>query len=78
MARVAAANRPEPAVHHEPELCPSRLSVDVEREDARVSLALRGELVLETAPQCREHLDDVEEDAMTPGLPDRWIEAKPE
>jgi hypothetical protein len=23
------------AVHHEPELCPSRLSVDVEREDAR-------------------------------------------
>jgi anti-anti-sigma factor len=39
--------------------------VDVEREDARVSLALRGELVLETAPQFREHLDDVEEDAMT-------------
>jgi anti-anti-sigma factor len=52
-------------VHHEPELCPSRLSVDVEREDARVSLALRGELVLESAPQFREHLDDVEEDAMT-------------
>jgi anti-anti-sigma factor len=52
-------------VHHEPELCPSRLSVDVEREDARVSPALRGELVLETAPQFREHLDDVEEDAMT-------------
>jgi RND superfamily putative drug exporter len=39
--------------------------VDVEREDARVSLALRGELDLETAPQFREHLDDVEEDAMT-------------
>jgi anti-anti-sigma factor len=56
---------PEPAVHHEPELYPSRLSVDVEREDARVSLALRGELDLETAPQFREHLDDVEEDAMT-------------
>jgi anti-anti-sigma factor len=30
-----------------------------------VSPALRGELVLETAPQFREHLDDVEEDAMT-------------
>ena len=52
-------------MHHEPELYPSRLSVDVEREDARVSLALRGELHLETAPQFREHLDDVEEDAMT-------------
>ncbi len=34
-----------------PELYPSRLSVDVEREDARVSLALRGELdeTLETS-----------------------------
>jgi len=52
-------------VHHGPELYPSRLSVDVEREDARVSLALRGELDLETAPQFREHLDDAEEDAMT-------------
>jgi anti-anti-sigma factor len=62
---VAAASRLEPAVHHEPELDPSRLSVDVEREDARVSLALRGELDLETAPQFRERLDDVEEDAMT-------------
>jgi hypothetical protein len=37
---------PEPAVYHEPELYPSRLSVDVEREDARVSPALRGELDL--------------------------------
>ena len=52
-------------MHHGPELYPSRLSVDVEREDARVSPALRGELDLETAPQFREHLDDVEEDAMT-------------
>jgi len=56
---------PAPAVHHEPELYPSRLSVDVAREDALVSLALRGELDLETAPQSREHLADVEEDTMT-------------
>jgi hypothetical protein len=40
---------PEPATHH-PELYPSRLSVDVARQDARVSLALHdscgiGELV---------------------------------
>ena len=34
---------PEPGVHHEPEIYPSRLSVDAEREDARVSLALRSE-----------------------------------
>lgn len=34
---------PEPGVDHEPELYPSRLSADAEREDARVSVALRGE-----------------------------------
>ena len=56
---------PAPAVHPEPELDPSRLSVDVAREEALVSLALRGELDLETAPQFREHLSDVEEDTMT-------------
>jgi anti-anti-sigma factor len=38
--------------------------VDVEREeDHRVSLALRGELDLETAPQFRERLADVEPEA---------------
>jgi RND superfamily putative drug exporter len=40
---------------------PSRLSMDVDRGgDDRVSLALEGELDLETAPQFRERLADVE------------------
>jgi anti-anti-sigma factor len=56
---------PEPTFHHVPELYPSRLSVGVEREDARVSLALRGELDIETAPQFRERLADAEQDAKT-------------
>src|SRR4029079_4370605 len=50
---------PAPAVHPEPELDPSRLSVDVAREDALVSLALGGDLDVETAPQFRERLADV-------------------
>jgi anti-anti-sigma factor len=54
---------PEPTFHHVPELYPSRLAVKVERADARVSLALRGELDLETAPQFRERLQDAEPDA---------------
>jgi anti-anti-sigma factor len=44
---------------------PSRLVVDVDRSDARVSLALHGELDLETAPQFRERLADVEPEADT-------------
>jgi RND superfamily putative drug exporter len=56
---------PEPTFHHVPELYPSRLSVDVQREDARVSLALGGELDIETAPQFRERLADAEQDAKT-------------
>jgi anti-anti-sigma factor len=55
---------PEPATHH-PELYPSRLSVDVARQDARVSLALHGELDLETAPHFRERLADAEQGADT-------------
>jgi RND superfamily putative drug exporter len=55
---------PEPATHH-PELYPSRLSVDVARDDARVSLALHGELDLETAPQFRERLAGAEQEADT-------------
>jgi anti-sigma B factor antagonist len=55
---------PEPATHH-PELYPSRLSVDVARQDARVSLALHGELDLETAPHFRERLADAEQNADT-------------
>jgi RND superfamily putative drug exporter len=56
---------PEPTFHHVPELYPSRLSVDVQREDARVSLALGGELDIETAPQFRERLAEAEQDAKT-------------
>jgi anti-anti-sigma factor len=56
---------PEPTFHHVPELYPSRLSVHVERADARVSLALHGELDLETAPQFRERLSDAESVAET-------------
>jgi anti-anti-sigma factor len=56
---------PEPTFHHVPERYPSRLLVDVERADTRVSLALAGELDLETAPQFREHLADAETGAET-------------
>jgi anti-anti-sigma factor len=55
---------PEPATRH-PEVYPSRLSVDVERANAHVSLALQGELDLETAPQFRERLTDAETGADT-------------
>jgi anti-anti-sigma factor len=56
---------PEPTFHHVPELYPSRLAVEVERANARVSLALHGELDLETAPQFRERLAEAEAGAET-------------
>ena len=56
---------PEPTFHHVPELYPSRLSVAVERADGRVSLALAGELDLETAPRFRERLAAAEAGADT-------------
>jgi anti-anti-sigma factor len=56
---------PEPTFHHVPELYPSRLAVEVERANARVSLALHGELDLETAPQFRECLAEAEAGAET-------------
>jgi anti-anti-sigma factor len=56
---------PEPTFHHVPEVYPSRLSVDVARANAHVSLALQGELDIETAPQFREHLTDAEQSADT-------------
>jgi anti-anti-sigma factor len=55
---------PEPGTHH-PEVYPSRLSVDVERDDARATLLLQGELDLETAPQFRERLAEAEREADT-------------
>jgi anti-anti-sigma factor len=55
---------PEPGTHH-PEVYPSRLTVDVQREDARATLALVGELDLETAPQFRERLAEAEHGAGT-------------
>jgi anti-anti-sigma factor len=55
---------PEPGTHH-PEVYPSRLSVDVERGDARATLLLQGELDLETAPQFRERLAEAEHGAET-------------
>jgi anti-anti-sigma factor len=55
---------PEPATHHA-EVYPSRLSVDVERAGARVSLVLRGELDLETAALFRERLANAEAEAET-------------
>ena len=56
---------PEPTFHHVPERYPSRLSVAVERSDAHVSLALHGELDLETAPRFREHMEEAETGAET-------------
>jgi anti-anti-sigma factor len=55
---------PEPGTHH-PEVYPSRLSVEVQREDARATVALEGELDLETAPQFRERLAEAEDGART-------------
>jgi RND superfamily putative drug exporter len=55
---------PEPTTHH-PELYPSRLSVELTRQDARSEVALQGELDLETAPQFRERLAEAEERADT-------------
>jgi len=55
---------PEPGTHH-PEVYPSRLAVEVERANGRVSLALQGELDLETAPRFRERLAEAEPGAET-------------
>jgi anti-anti-sigma factor len=55
---------PEPGTHH-PEVYPSRLSVEVEREDARATLLLQGELDLETAPQFRGRMAEAEHGADT-------------
>jgi anti-anti-sigma factor len=44
---------------------PSRLSIDIDRRDERLSLALQGELDLETTPQFRERLAGVEDQAPT-------------
>ena len=57
-------SRPEPGTHH-PNSTPRVSSVDVARQDARVSLALHGELDLETAPHFRERLADAEQGADT-------------
>jgi anti-anti-sigma factor len=55
---------PEPGTHH-PEVYPSRLAVEIERANGRVSLALEGELDLETAPRFRERLAEAEPGAET-------------
>jgi RND superfamily putative drug exporter len=56
---------PEPAAVPAAAVFPSRLSMDIDRHDARVSLELHGELDLETAPQFRDRLADVEPEAET-------------
>ena len=60
LPRVAPEEGPRTAA---PARQPGGLSIDVEREDARVTLVLHGELTLETAPRLREALAEHERDA---------------